>query len=264
MQNNKISIKTPGHLAFALVIITLGIMGLLKGNFVPVWEPVPKWVPAREVLAYLCAFVCLTTGVGLLWQRAIAARVLLAWSLLWLLVFRLPEVFPAPAVVGNWFGVTELAVTIAGAWVLYVWFANTWDKRHLPFVCGKQGLRTARVLYGASLIHFGFAHFVYLNMTTPLVPAYLGWPEAWAYFTGGAYIAAGIAILVGVAARLAATLSAWQIGLFTLLVWGPKVATNTLNDFQVTETVVSIALTTAAWVVAESYRDMPWLAVNKR
>lgn len=255
-----------GHAAFAATMIGLGIMGLIKGDFAPVWSTVPKELPAREVLVYVCAIVSLATGVGLFLQRtaALASRVLLVWLLLWMLAFRVPELLPAPAVVGNWFGVTETAVIVAGAWVLYAWFATDWDKRRLGFATGVKGIRIARVLYGLSLIHFGLAHFVYLNLTTPLVPAWLHAPVFWAYFTGSAYIAAGVAILVGVCARLAAALSALQMGTFTLLVWAPMVVAGTLSAFQVTETIVSIALTAAGWVVADSYRGVPWLAMNKR
>ena len=52
-------IASVGHAAFAVTMIALGILGLIKGGFTQVWEPVRKGLPAREVLAYLCISVSL-------------------------------------------------------------------------------------------------------------------------------------------------------------------------------------------------------------
>lgn len=265
-------IASVGHAVFAATIIALGILGLVQGNFAPIWDGVSKSFPTPEGLVYLCAAVSLICGAGLLWQRtaATAARVLFAYLLLWMLLFKVPFILRAPTVEGVYQSCGETAVLVAGAWVLYAWFAGGWDKRQLRFATGERGVRLARALYALALIAFGLSHFTYLNMTAPLVPSWLPAHVGWAYFTGGAYLAAGVAMLIGVWTRLAAILSALQMGLFTLLVWVPPLAQGLTSagqrgEFAVrSEFVVSWALTAAAWVIADSYRGAPWLAVRLR
>jgi uncharacterized membrane protein len=259
-------IASVGHAVFAATMVAMGILGLSHGNFAPLWDAVPKNLPGRGALAYVCAFISLACGFGLLWRRtaATAARVLFVCLLLWLLAFKLRFIFAGPLIEGSYQSCGETAVMVAGAWVLYAWFATNGDEQRLGFAVGASGVRLASVLYGLALIAFGLSHFVYLNLTAPLVPAWLPGPTFWAYFSGAAYIAAGVAMIINVCARLAAALAALEMGLLTVLVWIPILAAGSKDPSQWSEAVLSWALTAAGWVVADAYRGTPWLARRSR
>lgn len=260
-------VASTGHVLFAATMAALGILDLAKGDFLTgLWQPVPKDLATRAELVYLCALVSLACGVGLLWRRTAvrAARVLLGYLALWTVMFKAPLIVLHPTVEGVYQNCGENAVLVAGAWVLYDWLATDWDRQRFGFATGESGLRIARVLYALAMIAFGLSHFAYLSLTAPLVPAWLPWHVAWAYFTGSTYLAAGAAVLFGVYARLAAVLSALQMGLFTLLVWVPKAVAGDMSAFQWGEFALSWALTAGAWVVVDSYRKVAWLAVGRR
>jgi hypothetical protein len=63
---------------------------------------VPKDAPAREAFAYFSSSVSLACGIGLFWRRtaALAAGVLLALLVLWLLIWRVPALFHASLIEG--------------------------------------------------------------------------------------------------------------------------------------------------------------------
>ncbi len=247
-------IRSPGHAFFALTMTGIGILGLAKGAFTPTWSGVPKTFPARVALAYLCAFVCVASGIGLLSRRTagIAARVLVSTFLIWLVVFRLPGIFQSPGATDPWWALADTAVMMAASLVLYAWFAADADRRRFAFALSDRAVPIARALFGLGLIPFGVAHFTYFQHTVDMVPSWLPWHVALASVTGGGFIAAGVAVLVGVYARLAAVLVTLQLGLFTLLVWVPVVVRHpSASDWA--EFVSSWVLTAAAWMVAMSF-----------
>jgi hypothetical protein len=242
------------HFVLAVTMLGLGIVGLLHPGFVPIWNPVPATIPSYRAVLYIGPALSFISGIGVLFQRtaAIAARLLLVSLFLWLLLFRLPNFLSEP-----WFDVCwsvfPLMVMLAAAWVLYVWSAEPWDHKYLHFVSGNGGLRLARVLYGLSLVFFGAAHFIDVKDTLSLIPTWIFGHLFWAYFTGTAFIAAGVAVISGLFARFAVALSTLQIGLFLLLVWIPILATGPRSSFQWSETILNAALLAAAWTIANSY-----------
>ena len=258
-------IASVGQAVFAAVLIGIGIIGLVQGGFAPIWDGVPKALPAREILAWICTLICLVCGLGLFWGRSatVSARVLLAWLFLWMLLVKGRPIVLQPTVEVVYESWGETAVLVAAAWVLYAGFAADWDRRHFAFATGERGVRIARVIYALALIGFGLSHLAYPSDTAGLVPAWIPGHTAWVYITGAAYLAAAAAILTGVWARLAATLSVLQIAGFTLLVWGPTLIKGP-NAGEWSEFVLSCALTAGAWVVADSYRGIPWAQLNRR
>jgi hypothetical protein len=90
-------------------------------------------------------------------------------------------------------------------------------------------------------------------MTAPLIPKWLPPGQVfWGYVTGCCFIAAGLAIVTGIRARLAALLLTVMIASFGLLANGPMLVANPSSTFNWTESILNLALTGAAWVVADS------------
>jgi uncharacterized membrane protein len=256
-------ITSVGHGVFAVTMIGLGVFGLITGTFPPLWSGVPQSLPAREVLVYVCAIVALGSGAALLLQRTAltATRVLLCYLLGWLLLLRIPFVVLHPTSSGLWWACGATAVMIADAWVLFVRFADARSETRVPAATGDAGLRIARIFFGLGLIPFGIAHFTFFERTVSMVPAWLPWHTTWASFTGVAFIAAGLAIVTGIYARLATTLVLLQLALFTLLVWVPIILGHpSASDWS--EFIESWTLTAGAWVVADSFHGVAWLTVR--
>ena len=254
-----------GRVILAVTMILLGVLGTIDSNFAAVWKPIPVGVPAHEALGYLCSFISLACGIGLLWKRAavLSAGILLVYLLVWSLLMNVPDIYRAHGTVGSWYGLVEAVVMVAAAWVVYAGSATDSGRQRFGFATSGKAVRIARVLYGLALVYFGVGHFVFLKQTVADVPAWLPWSVSWAYFTGVTFMVAGLALLVGAYARLASALATLQIGLFVLLVWLPIVAAaGPKTTFQWSETVISTALVAGALTVADSYRGMAWLRVN--
>jgi uncharacterized membrane protein len=231
---------------FASGMIALGVIGLVFRDFALVWGPVPSWVAWRTALACVCAAVPLAAGIALLFRRTAAAAslVLFVYVALWWWLLKVPPVVRAPLTELTWLDCGMFGILLAGAWTLVA------DLGGRPFLGGERGIRLARLFFGLCLIPTGLSHFVYVNLTVPLVPAWLPYRLGWAYFTGACHIAAGLGVLLGVLPRLAAQLEAAMLAIFTILVWIPAVVAAPATRGNWTEIWLSWALTAAAAVVA--------------
>jgi uncharacterized membrane protein len=239
---------------FGSGMIGVGLIGLRYGDFVSVLRQIPAWVPARAAIVYAAAALMLLGGIALLFERtaAAAARVLFYYLVAWVVLLDVPMIIAAPRVVNNWAAPAHIVVLLAGGWVVFAALTAPEDGSARGFASSERGVRVAQILFGLSLPLLGLAHFAYLNLTTPLIPAFLPSPTFWAYFTGAAQIAAGIGVVFSILPRLAATPEAVLLTMFTFLVWIPAIAATPTAERPWTALAVSWACSAGAWVVAAS------------
>jgi uncharacterized membrane protein len=245
--------QQPALTLFAVGMIGLGILALIYGDFALVWQPVAQWIPGRTVLAYGSGLLMLLTGVGLLIRAAAAwsARMLFPYLIVWALL-KVPALVVAPQIEAVWLGFGELAVLLAGGWVLFARLAGLRDGSPLAFLTGEKGIYLARILFAVSLIPIGLSHLVYVKETVELVPAWLPYRVGWAYLTGAGQIACGLGVLFSILPRVAAWAEAGMISLFTLLVWAPAILAAPRTRLPWTAFFISWAIASAAWVVAQN------------
>jgi len=247
-----------GQVIFALSVAALGILSLGSGDFALNWQPVPKDIPGREILATVSGAILFFGGLGLLFKPVarLAALVLTINFFVWLLLLRLPNLVAGWSHEGVWLGFGETLLVVTGAWAILVALQDERDGHGLMgFLAGSTGLRLARLLYGIALPMIGLSHFVYLEATVSLIPSYLPHPEFFAWLTGAGHIAAGFAVLFGVLPRLASVLEGIMMALFAAMVWAPKVVAHPGSRFLWTAFLISVVMAAAAQAIAETYKD---------
>jgi hypothetical protein len=102
---------------------------------------------------------------------------------------------------------------------------------------------------------FGVAHLIYVGETAAMVPNWLPpSPKFWALATGGAHLAAGLALMSGISAYLAARLATIMFVGFGLLVWLPRLVAQPTVHMAWSGNGVNLALVGAMWAVADAIR----------
>ena len=241
--------RTYGWRVFAAGIMALGLVALMQGDFDP-GQPVPRALPGRTVLAWAAAMFMLGAGAALAWRRTVAAgaAALAGYYALIVVLWMGGRVLLAHyREYGAYSGSAEQLALAAAALMVYAAHARIDPARAARLT------RSGQVAFAACVLLFGGAHFVYLNLTAPLVPRWLPpSPQFWAYATGLGQIAAGLAILTGIRSRLAAILlTAMYVG-FAFLVHLPMLLADPSSRMSWSENALNLALTGAAWVVADS------------
>lgn len=242
-----------GRRVYALGAIVLGGAGLVFGEFATVWEPVQPGVPHRTALAYVAA-VLLVVGGACVWTRragrvgaVILGIVYCVFAMLWL-----PRVIGFPQLYGTWGGLFE---ELAPATVALIVYASSGQR---DATSAERVGQLGRYLFGICALSFGLEHFTAIPQTTEMVPEWIPAHRFWAIATGVFHFLAGVAILTGVFATLAARLLAAMLLCFGALIWLPRLIANPHVHTVWAGNAVNLTIAGAAWIVAD------WLARRDR
>jgi uncharacterized membrane protein len=242
--------KAFGWRVYGLGMAAMGVLALVLGDLLSSQE-VPDGFPGRKALAYAVAVFVTVAGAAVLWRRTTtwAAAALAAYFGLVVVVLMDGRLLlTGYASYGIY---EELAEPLAMAAAGLIVYAASAD---IEAALAARLIRIGQIVFGICAVIFGGAHFAYMNLTAPLVPKWLPPSQVfWGCATGVGQIAAGIAILTTVQARLAAILLTAMYASFIPLVFVPVLLADPSNDFRWDEAVATLALTGVAWVMVDSF-----------
>jgi uncharacterized membrane protein len=254
------SSPTFARAGFAAGLAGLGLLSLLNGDFALAWQPVPPDLPFRVPLAYLSGAILLGGGSALLVPRTsrVAAWLLAAFMLSWLLLLQAPRVVASPLDVGAWLGFAETMVLVTGGWMIAIVVSRGEADHGRGRFVSTRSAATARILYAVALPLIGLSHFKYAEATASMIPTWIPGRLFFAYLTGAGHVAAGVALLLGLVPRLAAEAEATMISGFVVLLHVPAVIAEPGSRLQWTMLCVATALASGCWAIASSYNTVRW------
>jgi uncharacterized membrane protein YphA (DoxX/SURF4 family) len=240
---------------YGLGAIATGLVGLAWGDFALQWEPVAASFPGRTALAYIFSALLVVAGAAVNWRRssaALGAAALVALYAVVVVLMHGAQIVQQSGAFAAWDGAAEQLALLAGGLASYACLAGATGvgvRGESPH--NTLASRVALICMGVCLLMFGLAHFLYLGFTASMVPAWLpGGQKFWAVLTGVAHLAAGIALLSGIKARLAANLLTVMFASFSVLVHLPLLIADPHSHLNWVMNAINLALTGAAWAIA--------------
>jgi uncharacterized membrane protein len=246
------NLTTIGRFLFALAILAFAIQHFIyagSGNGLG-----PPWTTENHLLACGMGIVLLAAAAGMATGKQLqgAAVIVGAVSFARGVIFDFPKIMTSPHNPGPWTSGFELFAIAAASFILATLTMSTADANRAGSPRGML-FQSGRVLFAAALVVFGIQHLLYGHFVATLIPDWIPARVFWAYFIGVDFIAAALAIVSGMVARLAGTLLGTMFLLWVLILHAPRVVRALHNGNEWTSMFVALAMSGAAFIVAAAF-----------
>ncbi|HEY0600155.1 DoxX family protein [Brevundimonas sp.] len=228
-----VGLPLPGRLMLAAGLIGFGVISLYFNHLIDGLQPfeAPPWGIRLNAAGLLLA------GAGLTWARMAQPAALALWGVLTLLMFaHVPGLIATPGDAVRWVSALQVLGLLSAAMLIAA-----------P---GRDDLtRAARMAVGLMLIVFGVVHWLYVGAIAGMIPEWMPGRALWPWVTGAANIAAGLALVTGLMARLASALVGAMFASWIFLVHLPRLLAAPGDRSEWIACALAFALTGVVWTV---------------
>jgi hypothetical protein len=230
-----------GRVAYGLGVAALGGEMVVTRSFRAELMPMPGWLPARAALACVIGVAGVAAGLAIVDGRPARRVARGVTGAMWLstLALLIPQLLANLRDAGAWTCVFE-AIAIGGGGAVLGW---------------PERPALGRIAFGASLPVFAVLHHLFRDYIVSVLPSWLpGNGLCWTYFTAAAHLAAGLSLVTGVLARLAAILAGIMFGTWVVVLHAPRIATTPSSSDEWTSGLIALAMCGGAWLIADARR----------
>jgi uncharacterized membrane protein YphA (DoxX/SURF4 family) len=241
------SLLTAGRILLGLPMFAFGVQYLAYGRLVGGLAPLPEWIAGGRILAYLMGVVLIVLGAMIVANvRVWLASTVLGWVFVLASCLHLTrghEALTNGTARTRW--LEPLALGCA-AWVL----AGAYSAARKTKAFERWTPLVGRIIFALTLLVFGWQHYLYVTFLAALIPAWLPFHVYWIYFTGLAFVAAGLAILARKADDLAGLFLAAMFVVYLLVLHIPRIAQHPGNGDEWSSGFVALAFCGASLLIA--------------
>lgn len=244
-----------GQLLFGVAITAFGAEHLVCARFGQSVVPVIPWVPGNHPwYAYLVGIGLLVAGFNIetkirshIASAAIAVFLFGCFLVLWI-----PQLIAAPLDLGIRTRAFETLTLCAAASML----AGTHAGHSTGLWRNSASLLVSigRYFFAISAVIFGVDHFFILGFIASLIPNWIPFHMFWAWFTGAAFVAAGLSIATGWKARWGATWLGIMFFLWFVLLHAPRVlsAPRSHDPNEWSSAFIALGICGGSWICASA------------
>jgi len=249
--NKKINLSNIGRIFYGFSITGMGLQTVYYHDFPYMLIP-PKhsWIPGFLMLSYISGALLILAGVIIVLKKK-TKPVALWLGVVLLLIFcfyHVPYQFIAtsnymqPIAWDN--ALKELALS-GGAFVIAGSFSKKNENSYRLITFGST-------LFGITITCFGVLHFLYAKGVAEYISSWMPCRLFWTYLAGAGLLSAGIAIILKIKVRLAASLLGTMIFIWFIILHMPKVIVSPFAEIgsEATSALLALAYSGTAFVVA--------------